>query len=324
MISSVMRAIVFDQSRLWLDAARWTPHPGPGEALIRLILAGVCATDLAILQGYGGFSGILGHEFVGQVESAPDAPHWVGCRVVGEINLACLTCPTCQKGEQSHCQRRTVLGILGRDGVFADYLTLPIANLHVVPEGVADQVALFAEPLAAAIEILQQLHIRPTDRVVVVGDGKLGLLVAQVMSLIGCELTVIGHHSENWSVLSDRQIPACLASDLPDDLCGDVVVECSGNPSGFALARRLVRPRGRLVLKSAFLSPFALDAAALTVDEITLVGSRCGPFAAALRLLAKGVVAVEPLIDRIFPLEEGVDALARAKEKGVLKVLLRP
>ncbi|MEO5331858.1 MAG: alcohol dehydrogenase catalytic domain-containing protein [Magnetococcus sp. YQC-5] len=319
-----MRAVVVDQGQLTWEGVRHCPEPAAGEALIRLVLAGVCGTDLAIMRGYGDFSGILGHEFIGRVESVPHAPQWEGCRVVGEINLTCDRCAACRRGDKTHCAQRTVLGIRGRDGVFADFFTLPVANLHRVPDDMPDQVALFVEPLAAALEILQQAHIRPTDRVAVVGDGKMGLLVAQVLALTGCELQVIGHHPAKWRILEEKKIPVLLESALREERSCDWVVECSGSPFGFALARRLVRPRGRILLKSAFVVNFSLDLASLVVDEVTLMGSRCGPYAAALRLLEQGLVRVEPLIDAVYSLNDGVQAVTRAGEQGVLKILIHP
>ncbi|MBF0179550.1 MAG: alcohol dehydrogenase catalytic domain-containing protein [Magnetococcales bacterium] len=318
-----MRALVYDQGRLTFDCFAPVPTPLAGEALIAPSLMGVCATDQAILNGYGGFRGVLGHEFVGRVVAAPGHPEWQGRRVVGEISITCHVCPACRRGDFSHCLQRTVLGIRGRDGVFAQFFTLPIANLHPVPDALPDEAALFTEPLAAALEILQQVHIPPDARVAVVGDGKLGLLVAQVVALTGCELLVIGRHPEKWRVLQSRGIPVVTTPQAEGEW--DVVVECSGSPSGFALARRLVRPRGRIVLKSALLSPLPLDLAGLTVDEITLTGSRCGPFPAALRLLERKLVAVTPLLTAIYPLEQGVEALRQqVSGASVIKIALRP
>ncbi|MBF0339523.1 MAG: alcohol dehydrogenase catalytic domain-containing protein [Magnetococcales bacterium] len=322
-----MRGLVLESGRLRLDRARRVPLPKAGEALIRVILAGICATDQAILRGYADFSGILGHEFVGRVVAAPHAPEWLGRRVVGEINLACGVCPACRRQEMAHCRQRAVVGIRKRDGVFADYVVLPVANLHPVPETLADRCAVFVEPLAAALEIPRQTHVTPTDRVVVIGAGKLGLLAAQVLALTGCDLRVIGRHAGSLEILAGLGIPALPETAVMEGLEGleaDLVVECSGHPSGLQLARRLVRPRGRIVLKSAYLTDVSVDLAGLVVDEVTLLGSRCGPFSAALRLLAAGRVRVEPLIEAIFPLEDGIRALTRSGEKGTLKCLIQP
>ena len=315
-----MRALLCDEG-LRFDPAYPDPEPAPGEALVRVTLAGICNTDLELIKGYMGFRGVLGHEFVGIVEASPD-PALLGQRVVGEINAYCGECPTCRAGRPTHCPHRTTLGIFGRDGAFADFLTLPARNLHVVPETVSDRVAVFTEPLAAALEILEQVAVRPTDRVVVLGDGKLGLLVAQVLALTGCDLVAVGRHERKLDILRRRGIAVRLADDLSALGEADIVVECTGNPDGFAAARRLLRPRGTLVLKSTYHGLASVDLTGLVVDEITLVGSRCGPFAPALRLLASGLVEVEPLIDAVYPLDEGLAAFERAATRGTLKVLL--
>lgn len=317
-----MRALLYTQ-KLELDPDYPNPHPAANEALIRVVLAGICNTDLEIMRGYGGFTGVLGHEFVGIVQDAPD-PAWIGQRVVGEINCPCGQCPTCRRGDTTHCPTRTTLGIHGRDGVLADLCTLPLANLHRVPDGIRDEQAVFVEPLAAALEITDRVHVRPTERVVVIGDGKLGLLVAQVLRLTGCDLTVIGRHDEKLAILKKLKVQTLAEVAVPSDLDADVVVDCTGHPDGLALARRLVRPRGRLVLKSTFHGDNQINLSALVVDEVSLIGSRCGPFAPALRLLAHGLVEVEPLIDSVYALDDGLAAMARAASKGVLKVLVRP
>src|SRR5512136_1301019 len=225
------------------------PAPPPGEALVRVRLAGVCNTDLELVRGYMSFSGVPGHEFVGTVERCESAPEWVGQRIVGEINAACGQCETCRASRPTHCPHRTTLGIAGRDGAFADYLCLPVANLHLVPGSVSDQAAVFTEPLAAACEITQAVHIRPTDRVAVLGDGKLGLLCAQVLQLAGCDLLAIGRHPEALGILARRGILTSLDQVSPAWPGFDVVVEATGTPEGLATARRLVRPRGTLMLK---------------------------------------------------------------------------
>lgn len=320
-----MRALVYDGETLRLREDYPQPVPPPGEALVRVRLAGICNTDLEIVRGYMGFRGVLGHEFVGTVVECADEAEGrslLGRRVVGEINAYCGECPTCRAGNPTHCPNRTTLGIWGRDGAFAEYLTLPIRNLHPVPDGLPDEAAVFTEPLAAALEILEQVHIRPTDRVIVLGDGKLGLLVAQVIALLGCDLTVVGRHPEKLAILARRGIPTALA-DETDGLAADVVVECTGRPEGFATAKRLLRPRGTLVLKSTYHGRVEADLTSLVVDEISLVGSRCGPFPPALRLLQQGLVDVRPLISATYPLSQGEEAFARAAEPGTLKVLLR-
>ena len=297
------------------------PTPPPGEALIRVRMAGICNTDLELMRGYLSFAGVLGHEFVGEVVAAPDAPEWEGQRVVGEINVACGACPTCRAGRPTHCPHRTTLGIAERDGALAEYLTLPIRNLHPVPDAIPDAAAVFTEPLAAACEIPWQLHIRPTDRVVVIGDGKLGLLCAQVARLTGCDLVAVGHHEEKLALLA-RQDIATAADDAEVAPGADIVIEATGNPSGYAAARRLVRPRGTVVLKSTYHGALEADLTMAVVNEIALVGSRCGPFAPALRLLAQGLVDVQALISARYPLGEAEAALDHAGRRGVLKVLV--
>nr|HID13956.1 alcohol dehydrogenase [Anaerolineae bacterium] len=324
-----MRALLLDKElRLVEDYP--TPEPPPGEALIRVTVAGICNTDLELVKGYMQFRGIPGHEFVGVVERAPGAEEWEGRRVVGEINAACATCPTCRAGRPTHCPHRTTLGIAGRDGAFAEYLTLPVRNLHPVPDSFPDEAAVFTEPLAAACEILQQVHVRPTDCVLVLGDGKLGLLCAQVLALTGCDLTAVGHHQEKLDILARRGIPTALEDDVGAIRCGcppveagaDLVVEATGHPGGYAAARRLVRPRGTIVLKSTYHGPLDADLTMAVVDEVTLVGSRCGPFAPALRLLERGLVNVDPLIHARYPLSEALAAFEHAARPGTLKVLV--
>ena len=298
------------------------PVPPPGEALVRVRLSGICNTDLEMVKGYYPFTGVPGHEFVGEVVSA-DAAEWVGRRVVGEINASCGTCATCRAGRRTHCPTRTVLGIKGRGGAMAECLTLPVENLHVVPDHVADEVAVFTEPLAAALQVQAQVAIGPGVRVVVIGDGKLGQLVARTLALSGCGLTVVGRHPRKLARLGDRGIATCAAGDLPSREA-DVVVECTGSPGGLALARDAVRPRGTIVLKSTYHGETSLNLSGIVVDEVTLVGSRCGPFAPALALLAGGTLDVTDMVDDRFALADGVRAFGRAAEPGVLKVLIRP
>jgi alcohol dehydrogenase len=298
------------------------PTPPPGEALIRTRLAGICNTDLEIVRGYMGFRGIPGHEFVGEAVHAADAPELVGQRVVGEINAYCGECPTCRRGDPTHCPRRTTLGIDRRDGVMADYFTLPTRLLYPLPAAIPDEWAVFTEPLAAACEITDRVHVHPSDRAVVLGDGKLGLLVAQVLQLTGCDLLVVGRHPEKLAILERRGIRVQIAGEEIEP-GAVVVVEATGNAEGFAMARALVRPRGTLVLKSTFHGDVALNLSMLVVDEVAVVGSRCGPFPSALRLLAQRLVDVESLIHQIFSLDDGLAAFERAAAPGVLKVLLK-
>ncbi|MCI5159679.1 MAG: alcohol dehydrogenase [Candidatus Electrothrix sp. AUS1_2] len=313
-----MQGIWLEDRRLSLRADLPVPVPGPGEALIRVLCAGICATDLQLLRGYYPYTGIPGHEFVGRVEQGP--PELLGQRVVGEINVGCGHCSLCGQGLARHCRNRTVPGIRGRNGAFAEYLTLPCANLHHVPANVSTEAAVFTEPLAAALQIQEQVAVRPEDRVLVLGDGKLGLLVAQTLALTGCRLLAVGRHEDKLALLSQAGIAVHVG--VPAGQRFDLAVECTGSPEGFASARNALRPRGTLILKSTYTDRLNVDASALVVDEITVIGSRCGPFAKALELLAAGKVAVEPLIRARYPLSCGLEAFALAGRKGSLKVLL--
>lgn len=314
-----MKAIWLENNQLQLRTDLPIPEAPPGEALVRVVRAGICNTDLELIRSYYPYTGILGHEFVGIVEQG--SSQLVGKRVVGEINAACGKCRFCLSAQPTHCENRTVLGIVNRNGAFAEYLTLPEQNLHPVPDRVTTDVASFTEPVAAALEIQQQVSIRPDRRVLVVGDGKLGQLVAQTLALTGCDLLVVGRHAHKLANLAARGIKTSLA-DAVTDRAFDLSVECTGNQDGFAIARRALRPRGTLVLKSTYAGHLTFDASSLVVDEITLIGSRCGPFAAALEVLAAGKVDVEPLIQARYSLSEGLTAFTRAQERGVLKVLL--
>ena len=293
------------------------------EARIQVLLAGVCSTDLHILQGYMGFTGILGHEFVGRVIEAPDDPSWIGKRVVGEINAACRTCPTCLAGRPTHCPQRTVLGIQGRQGAFAENFTLPIANLRPVPSTLSDDQAVFVEPLAAACEIPQQIQVEPTQTLLVIGDGKLGLLCAQVLALHGCAVQMLGKHPEHATWLSSRGIGHTTN---PKDITHpvDLVVEATGSPSGWALALQLLRPRGTLILKSTYHGTLPITMADIVIHELTIMGSRCGPFDPALRLLDHRLIDVTPLIHARYPLSDGIQAMNHAAKSGTLKVILQP
>ncbi|HQE91507.1 MAG TPA: alcohol dehydrogenase catalytic domain-containing protein [Anaerolineae bacterium] len=323
-----MRALVLDQGWHFVEDYP-TPEPPPGEARIRVSMAGICNTDLELARGYMQFHGVAGHEFVGVVDRAPGAERWEGWRVVGDINAACGVCTTCRAGRPTHCPHRTTLGMSGRDGAFAEYLTLPIRNLYAVPDTLPDEVAVFTEPLAAAGEILEQVHIRPTDRVIVLGDGKLGLLCAQVLALTGCDLTVIGHHADKLSLLAGMGMATLLVprgtTPEPAEIKGpaDVVVEATGQPEGYAMACAWVRPRGTLVLKSTYHGTMETNPSRAVVDEVTLVGSRCGPFAPALRLLERGLIHVSALIQARYPFTEILTALRCAGQSGALKVLVK-
>lgn len=310
---------------LWLEdrslSVRDRPDPSAeGEALVRVRLSGICGTDLELVRGYYPFTGIIGHEFVGEVVGSSD-PSWTGARVVGEINASCGHCESCTAGRPTHCENRTVLGISGRDGVHAEYVNLPLTNLHRVPDSVRDEAAVFTEPIAAAVEILQQVHVQPSDRVLLVGAGRLGQLVAQVLALTGARLRVVAKHEAQKALLAARGIETIEAADV-EPRRWDVVVEATGSPSGFDLAAGAVRPRGTIVLKSTYRGEVTLALAPFVVDEITVVGSRCGPFAPALRLLERGDVDPLALISARYPLADAVEAMEAAAKPGVMKVLL--
>ncbi len=319
-----MKALRFDGTSLKLDEIA-RPNE-PGEALVRVVLSGICNTDLEIARGYAGFTGTIGHEFVGIVERSDDRPELVGKRVVGEINAGCGRCEGCVAGDSRHCPERTVVGIVGRDGAHAEYLQLPSRNLLAVPEGVSDAEAVFVEPLAAAYGIVEQVDVQAETKVAVIGDGKLGLLCAMSLAMLSRDVTIIGKHAEKLSIAQNAGIDTVLLNERSPALSKhfDVVVEASGSDSGFATALDLVRPRGKIVLKSTFHGSPAWEASRVVVDEITIVGSRCGRFAPAVELLSKRSIDVKPLISDEFALADGVAAMSRAAEKGVLKVLLRP
>ena len=299
------------------------PH-NADEALVRVLLSGICNTDLEIARGYAGFNGTIGHEFVGVVEES-SRRELVGRRVVGEINAGCGRCDLCRAGDPRHCASRTVLGIFGRDGAHAEFLQLPDVNLIPVPKNIPDEQAVFTEPLAAACGVLERASIAKTDRVAVIGDGKLGLLCAQVVALTGAPTLLVGKHEEKLRISARRGIetstPKAAAKRQREF---DVVVEASGAAGGFKLALDLLRPKGKLVLKSTFHGSTEIDAARIVVDEISIVGSRCGRFEPALDLLKKNAIDVDSLISEEHSLSNALKAITRAKTRGVLKVLLRP
>ncbi len=334
-----VKALRFEQGELHL--AEIAKPNREGEALVRVTLAGICNTDLEIVRGYTGFNGTLGHEFVGVVETSPDASQ-IGRRVVGEINIGCGNCNCCQAGDARHCTTRTALGIHRRDGAFAEFLTLPPQNLFVVPDNVSDRQAVFTEPLAAACEILDQVTINYSHKVAVIGDGKLGQLIARVLATTGCELILIGKHADKLELAAKAGIKTfkCGVSGYGTgsgsdrvrsgkEITGalhrsfDFVVEASGSVSGLQTALDLVKARGTIILKSTFHGgAVPVDTTRIVVDEISLVGSRCGRFEAALKLLESGQINVEPLIAAEFPLTEAVNAMASAAKLGTLKTLL--
>lgn len=296
------------------------PTAAPGEVLIRVRLAGICATDLELIKGYAGFEGVLGHEFVGVVASKHSP--LAGKRVAGEINCVCGKCDMCNRGLSPHCRRRTVVGISGRGGAFAELLALPERNCHVVPDSVTDEEAVFVEPLAAAFQMLRQVKIDTKTSVAVLGTGRLGLLVAQVFASTNCRLTAIGRNPRTLGFLDRRRIRTGLASELTQWNDQDVVIDCTGSPEGLPLALRLVRPRGTIVMKTTCHGAAPVDLSPLVVNEVTLLGSRCGPFGEALAALARKEIDVRSMISRTMPLAEGVSALQAAADPQNIKVLL--
>jgi threonine dehydrogenase-like Zn-dependent dehydrogenase len=299
------------------------PDPKTGEAVVRVNLAGICGTDLEIMQGYMSYDGILGHEFVGTVEKA-DNPKLIGKRVVGEINAGCGTCDSCEKGMARHCPNRTVLGILKRDGAFAEFLSLPEKNLHVIPDNITDEQAVFIEPLAAAFEIKEQVSLQPQWSVAVVGDGRLAQLIIQVLKLKCPNITCFGRHKSKLASLINIGIKIKIGIEKPDEQSFDLVVEATGSNSGFADTMKLIKPRGTVILKSTIASRENLDLTPTVVNEITLIGSRCGLFKPAIDALATGMVSVDSMIDSTYPLEKFSEAIEHAKKPDTLKVFLKP
>lgn len=294
------------------------PQTKPGEVRVRVLCAGICETDLQLIRGYMGFRGVLGHEFVGIAESGPFA----GRRVVGEINCACRHCDLCRRGLPTHCSNRTVLGIFNHDGAFADTITVPQENLHAVPDDMPTDIAVFTEPVAAAFQIPAQIQVQPTDRVVVLGDGRLGNLCAQVLAGLSNHVLVVGKHANKLALVQSLGIATAMRDELEAGRDADIVVDCTGSDTGLPTALKLVRPRGTIVLKTTVAGEQTLAWAPFVIDEVTLVGSRCGPFDQALRALAEGRVNVATLISDRFDLSDGANALEHARTKPVLKVLL--
>lgn len=314
-----MQAVMFDGGPKLIN--RPVPRRARGEALIRVRMAGICNTDLELLRGYMGFRGVPGHEFVGEVVRA-DTEALIGRRVVGEINCVCGACRYCRLEMPHHCLDRTVLGILGRDGAFAEYLTLPEGNLHLVPASMPDDVAVFTEPVAAAFRILEQVPISGDDRVVVLGDGKLGQLIAQVLRMRTKQVTCVGKHPWKLALLEKHGVRPALHTETIED-AADVVVEATGSSAGFARALELVRPEGTIVLKTTVAGETALDMSVPVVNEVQIIGSRCGPFRPAIDALALGNVEVRPLISAVYPLTDAVRAIEHAAAPDALKVILR-
>lgn len=315
-----MRALAFD-GKLSFNPKYPEPAAGEGDTLIRVLQAGVCATDLEITRGYMGYRGILGHEFVGTVVESADR-RLLKKRVVGEINIVCGRCDLCVAGLSTHCRNRSVLGIAKHNGVFADYVRLPSVNLHVVPDAVDNDQATFVEPLAAAFQVLKQVKLDSRNWVTVLGDGRLGLLVAQVLQNAGVPVRVIGKHPEKLALCERWSIRSRPLADIVPRHDQDVVVECTGTAAGVEMAMQMVRPRGTIVLKSTAADGRPLNLAPLVIDEITIVGSRCGPFREAIAALAQRQIDVVSLIHRRMRIDQGIEAMSLAARTGVLKVIL--
>ncbi|QEF96418.1 2-deoxy-scyllo-inosamine dehydrogenase [Stieleria maiorica] len=316
-----MKAVTLDAGGLHFQPSHAEPTTADGEVLVQVLKAGICETDLQLARGYMGFHGIVGHEFVGIAQSGDHA----GRRVVGEINCNCRMCPTCLAGRPTHCPHRTVIGIDRHDGAFADDVAIPEHNLHVIPDNVSDDQALFTEPLAAAFEILEQVAIEPGDQIAVLGDGRLGYLSAQVLSLVTDQITVFGKHGVKLLRFGHRgyetvQVPSADPAELPKHKF-DVVVDCSGSTTGLPMAIHMVRPRGTVVLKTTVAASHELSLAAIVIDEISVVGSRCGPFDKALDALADGRIDVTGLITDRYPLDQFRRAFDSAASANSFKVV---
>jgi len=318
-----MKSVEFRNNEIIFSIDAPKPVAAPNEAIIRVKLAGICNTDIEITKGYMGFSGILGHEFVGIVEEVnSEDKSLIGKRVVGEINAGCGTCEWCGKGLERHCPNRGTLGIWQKEGCMADYVNLPIKNLVVVPENLTDEEATLVEPFAAAFEILEQLHIKPADKVVILGDGKLGLNIGLALSTIPCDLLHVGRHQNKLDIVSNQKVSTILSKDLKVEKIYDVVIDATGSVDGFETALALVKPRGILVLKSTVAGDKPLNMAPIVIDEITILGSRCGQFAPAVKFLEKEFVNLKPLIEKTFDAKDAIEAFEYSRQKGVLKVLL--
>ncbi|MGB9586209.1 MAG: MDR/zinc-dependent alcohol dehydrogenase-like family protein [Anaerolineales bacterium] len=319
-----MKAIWLEDQQLSVRDNLPIPNLKENEALIQVRLAGICATDLELVKGYYPYTGIPGHEFVGTVVEARRAKELIGKRVVGEINIACGTCRECVSGNPHHCLNRAVLGIVNHHGAFAEYLTLPIENLHLVEEIIPDEDAVFTEPLAAAIEILEQISIKPTDKVLLIGSGRLGLLIAQVVNSVACNFQALAKYPHQQQLLHKWNVAFIPSPDQIEEKSYDIVIEATGSPQGYQLARQAVRPRKTIVLKSTYHGNMEVNMSSVVVDEVTLVGSRCGPFQPALELLKQKRVDVHSMIMDRYPIARGVEAFQKAAQPGVLKVLLQP
>ena len=316
-----MKAIFWDGDAVSLDSSYSLPVSDQDIAIVKVHLAGICSTDLQIFKGYMKFRGVPGHEFVGSVSEGPK--EWLGKRVVGEINFGCGKCEFCARDLTRHCPNRTVMGIVNADGAFAEYVAVRLENLHLVPDSVSDELAVFTEPLAAAFEVLRQVQISTGDEILILGDGKLGNLCAQVLRLTGAKVTALGKHPDKLDLINRTGLRTMLLNDWKPRLF-DVVVEATGSAAGLELAISAVRPRGTLVLKSTIAGAHQVSLAPVVINEINVLGSRCGIFPDALEALAANDVSVTPLIEQVYPLDQGIEAIQHAGRPGARKILLQP
>lgn len=318
-----MKAVIFDETLKYVEDYE-KPTPEKGEALIKVTYGGVCNTDKEITKGYMGYKGILGHEFTGVVEEINDEDKtFLGKRVVGEINLGCKNCEWCAKDLERHCPNRSTLGILTKDGCFAEYVTLPLSNLIEIPENVPDEQAVFVEPLAAGLEILEQMHIQPCQKVMVLGDGKLGLLTALALNACGLDVLIVGKHQNKLDIAKNQGVKTQLLNEFEQAPKFDVVVEATGSITGFETSVSCVKPRGTLVLKSTIAASKELNLAPIVINEITILGSRCGRFEPAMRLIASGKIDFSQMISKIYPIEQAVEAFDANNAKDTIKILLK-
>lgn len=316
-----MKALLLENGEVKFIENYPKPKVKSGWVLVKTSTVGICNTDLELIKGYMNFRGVPGHEFVGVVEESNDK-NLLGSRVVGEINFACGSCEYCRKGLKRHCPNRSVLGIQNADGAFAEYVTLPRENIHVLSDSMRDDQAVFVEPLAASLEILMQIHVKPTSKVYVLGDGKLGLLVTQVLRLTGCDLTLVGKHEKKLKIVGRMGVKTANLENLPETKA-DLVVECTGNPNGYNLAKRMIHSSGTIIAKSTYHQNLELNWSEIVVDEITIVGSRCGPFAPAIRLLEQKLIDTESLITAKYPFDEVLKAFEHAKDPEAIKILVQ-
>ena len=316
-----MRAVIFNKE-LKLEKDYPMPSCKKGEVLIKTTMTGICNTDYEITLGYMGYKGVIGHEFVGIVEACEDKT-LIGKRVVGDINCGCGECEWCKKGLHRHCPNRQTLGIWKKDGCFSDYFTLPIKNLLVVPDNVSDKQAVFTEPLAAALEILEQVHIQPIQKVLVLGDGKLGIITALALNASGLDVTLVGKHKEKLEIAKNQGVKTFLLEDIDIRKEWDFVIEATGSITGFETSVSLVKPRGILILKSTIAASKEFNFSSLVVDEVTIVGSRCGRFQPALRMLEQHKIDLTPLISGIYDVENVIEAFETNKRKDTVKVLVK-